>query len=181
MKKIFLAVALSSLSAAAMAEGWKFAPLLTDPGFKLQPTIAATVATVKQQGGGSEVAYGLEMNFNCGLIQSPDNRIRTHLSIAKVDENNFDATIVELSPRYTMPVADGISIGVGPSLGVTRVDSAAAGTPTKSLFAYGVVAGVNYRAGAFYAGLDLGLRRTNDRSGVDYDNRAATLKAGFNF
>lgn len=65
----------------------------------------------------SDTAYGVEMNFNCGLIQSPDNRIRTHLSISRVDGNSYDATIIELSPRYTVPLSHGFSIGAGPSLG----------------------------------------------------------------
>lgn len=181
MKKTLLAVALSSLSLAAMAEGWKFAPVLSDPGFKFQPTVAAAVSSVKPEGASSDTAYGLELNFNCGLIQSPDNRIRTHFSVSRATEDAYDATVVELSPRYTVPVADGWSVGVGPSIGAVRVDPAAAGVATETMFAYGVVAGVNYRAGAFYAGLDLGARRTNDKNGIDYDGRAATLKVGFNF
>jgi hypothetical protein len=181
MKKTFLALALASLSAAAMAETWKFAPALSDSKFKFEPTIAATASSVKPRGRSSATAYGLEMNFNCGLIQSPDNRIRTHFSVSQVDENTYDATMVELSPRYTVPLSNGLSIGVGPSLGAVRMDSATAGVPTKTVFAYGVVAGLNYRMGAFYAGLDLGMRQTTERSGVDFDNRAATLKVGFNF
>lgn len=181
MKKPILAIALSFLSLSAMAEGWKFAPLLTDPGFKLEPTIAATVNSTKPQASGSATFYGLEMNVNCGLIQSPDNRIRTHISLNRANEGNYDATIFELSPRYTMPLWEGFSIGVGPSLGAVRVDPAAAGVSAETLFAYGVVAGLNYRRGAFYAGLDLGARRTNDKNGIDYDGRLATLKAGFNF
>lgn len=181
MKKLLLAVTLSSLSAAAMAQNWKFAPALTESGFKFEPTIAATVSTIKPQGGSSDTAYGVEMNFNCGLIQSPDNRIRTHLSISRVDGNNYDATIIELSPRYTVPLSNGFSIGVGPSLGAVRVDATTAGAPTETVFAYGLVAGVNYRSGAFYAGLDLGARRTGNDNGVDFDSRGATLKVGFNF
>lgn len=181
MKKTLLALALSTLSVAASAESWKFAPALTDAGFKFEPTVAATVSTVKPQGGSSATAYGLEMNFNCGLIQTPDNRIRTHFSVSRVDENSYDATWIELSPRYTVPLTGGLSIGVGPSLGAVRVDSATAGAPTKTVFAYGVAAGLNYRRGQFYAGLDLGLRQTNERSGVSFDSRGATLKAGFNF
>lgn len=181
MKKTLLAIALSTASVAAMAQEWKFAPVLSDSKFKFEPTIAATVSTVKPQGGSSDTAYGVEMNFNCGLIQSPDNRIRTHLSISRVDESNYDATIIELSPRYTVPLSNGFSIGVGPSLGAVRVDSAAAGAATETVFAYGLVAGVNYRSGAFYAGLDLGVRRTGNDNGVEFDSRGATLKVGFNF
>lgn len=181
MKKPILALALSTLSLSAMAEGWRFAPMFTDPAFKLEPTIAATIGATKPQSDSSATVYGLEMNVNCGLIQSPDNRIRTHISLSRANEGNYDATIFELSPRYTVPLGGGFSVGVGPSLGAVRVDPAAAGVSTETLFAYGVAAGVNYRSGAFYAGLDIGARRTNDKNGIDYDGRLATLKVGFNF
>lgn len=181
MKKTLLAAAILSLSATAMAEGWKFAPRMKDPGFKFAPTLAVTAASVKPQDDGSANAYGLELNFNCGMLQSPDNRIRTHLSLSRINESDYDATGIELSPRYTVPLASGFSIGVGPSLGAIRLDPSAAGVGRETLFAYGIVGGLNYRMGALYAGLDLGVRRTSEQGGLDYDGRYATLKAGFNF
>lgn len=180
MKKILLAVTLSSLSVAASAEGWKFAPGLTD-GFKYEPSIAATVGSIKPHDADSATAYGVEVNFNCGLIQTPDNRVRTHFSVSRVNEDQYGATIVELSPRYTVPLTDGFSIGAGPSLGAVRLNPSAAGVPTETVFAYGVVAGLNYRKGPLYAGLDLGARRTKEKSGLDFDSRAVTLKVGYNF
>lgn len=182
MNKTLLAVALSTLSLAAAAQEWRFAPALKDAGFKFEPTIVATVGSVKPNGGGdTATAYGVELNFNCGLIQSPDNRIRTHFSVSRADEDEYDATMIELSPRYTVPLSNGFSIGVGPSLGAVRVNPAVAGADTETVFAYGVVAGLNYRAGALYAGLDLGVRRTNDKNDIDFDSRGVTLKVGYNF
>lgn len=181
MKKTLVAVALSTLSFAAMAQDWRFAPALSDAGFKFEPAVAAMVSSVKPHGDSGATAYGVDLNFNCGLIQSPDNRMRTHVSLSRVNEDHYDATIVELSPRYTVPVGDGLSIGVGPSLGAVRVDPAAAGIASRTVFAYGVVAGLNYRKGALYAGLELGLRRTNEKNGIDYDSRGVTLKVGYNF
>jgi hypothetical protein len=180
MKKSLFVLALSSLSLAAAADGWKFAPLFTDHGFKFQPTVAATAGSVKPQGNGDATAYGLEVNFNCGLLQSPDNRIRTHLSLSRVDESRYDATLVELSPRYTVPLSSGLSVGVGPSLGGVRLEPAGAGR-NETVFAYGLIGGLNYRMGALYAGLDLGVRRTTEKNGIDFDSRYATLKVGFNF
>lgn len=180
MKKLLLAALVSSLSAAAMADGLKFAPV-ADPGFKFEPTIALTVGTVKPNGESSETAYGVELNFNCGLLQTPDNRIRTHLSLSRINDNHYDATIIELSPRYTLSLASGFSVGVGPSLGAVRVDPDVAGVNRETYFAYGVVGGVNYRMGALYAGLDLGVRRTNEKSDSDFDSRYAALKVGINF
>lgn len=181
MKKLLLAAFVSSLSAAAMADGLTFAPLLSDKAFTFEPTLAATVGTVKPNGESSETAYGLELNFNCGLLQTPDKRIRTHLSLARVNDRDYDATIIELSPRYTLPLASGFSVGVGPSLGAVRVDPDAVGASRETFFAYGLVGGVNYRMGALYAGLDLGVRRTNEKNHSDFDSRYATLKLGINF
>lgn len=181
MKKLLLAVVVSSLSAGAMADGLKFAPVLSDQAFKFEPTIALTVGTVKPNGESSETAYGVELNFNCGLLQTSDNRIRTHLSLSRVNDNNYDATIIEMSPRYTLPLASGFSVGVGPSLGAVRVDPDAAGANRETFFAYGIVGGVNYRMGALYAGLDLGVRRTNEKNHSDFDSRYAALKVGINF
>lgn len=179
MKKSLLAVALLSLPFSAMAEGWKFAPALSDAAFRFEPTIAATVGAVKPTGSGEGTGYGLELNFNCGLIQSPDNRVRTHLALSRVDKSRYDATLLDLSPRYTVPLSNGLSIGFGPSLGGVRLDPSATGSET--LFAYGLVGGLNYRMGALYAGLDVGVRRTTEKSDLDFDSSYATLKVGVNF
>lgn len=181
MKKLLFAAIVSTLSAGAMADGPKFAPLLAEQGFKFEPTVALTVGTVKPTGDGRETAYGVELNFNCGLLQTPDNRIRTHLSLSRVNGDNYDATILEVSPRYTLPLANGLSIGVGPSLGGVRINPDAAGVSRETVFAYGIVGGVNYRMGALYAGLDLGVRRTSEKNNIDFDSRYATLKVGINF
>jgi hypothetical protein len=181
MKKLLLAALISSLSAAVLAVGLKFAPVRSDPAFKFAPTLAATVGTVKPNGESGETAYGLELNFNCGMLQTADNRIRTHLSLSHIDDNNYDATLIELSPRYTLPLASGWSLGVGPSLGAARVDPDGAGGDRQTYFAYGLVGGVNYRLGALYAGLDLGVRQTNEKNHPDFDSRYATLKVGVNF
>lgn len=181
MNKLLLAVLVSSLSAAAMADGLKFAPVMSDQAFKFAPTLAATAGTVKPNGESSETAFGLELNFNCGLLQTADNRIRTHVSLSHIDDKDYNATVIELSPRYTVPLVDGFSVGIGPSLGAVRVDPDAAGVNRETYFAYGIVGGVNYRLGALYAGLDLGVRQTNDKNHSDFDSRYATLKVGVNF
>ena len=181
MKKLLLAAIFSSLSAAAMADGLTFAPILSDKAFKFEPTVALTVGTVKPNGESSGTAYGVDLNFNCGLLQTPDNRIRTHLSLSRINDKDYDATTIEMSPRYTLPLASGFSVGVGPSLGAVRVDPDVAGVRRQTFFAYGLVGGVNYRMGAFYAGLDVGVRRTNEKNDMDFDGRYATLKVGINF
>jgi hypothetical protein len=181
MKKLLLAIVVSSLSAGVMAEDMKFAPALSDKAFKFEPTLALTAGAVKPSGHSSDKTYGLELSFNCGLLQTSDNRIRTHLSMSRIDDRDYDATIIEVSPRYTVPLAGGFSVGVGPSLGGVRVTPDAAGANRETLFAYGIVAGLSYQMGALYAGLDVGVRRTNEKKHIDFDNRYAALKVGINF
>ncbi|MEY2687290.1 MAG: hypothetical protein RL375_1488 [Pseudomonadota bacterium] len=174
------ALSLGALFApAAHAEGWQFLPLLSDASFKFEPTLALTVNRLAPDQGDSATAYGLDLNFNCALLQSPDKRIRTHLNMSGTDEGGVKTTAFELSPRYTMPVGmPGLSLGVGPSLAVFKVE--AAGT-SSNLTGVGLAGGINYRAGAFYVGADVRMHSTSAKNGVDLDPVTWGLKAGFNF
>jgi hypothetical protein len=121
---------------------------------------------------------GLDFNMNCGLIQTPDNRIRTHIQINHVDESGVKSTSFELSPRYTLPIGGGFSAGAGPVLALVRVDS---GNSNQNLFGYGAVAGLNFRAGMFYAGADLRYLNTTEHNNTQLDNWALLAKVGINF
>lgn len=181
-RPLLLAAAASSILLAlpAHAEGWRFAPLLSDSDFKLEPTLAVTAGRVAPTASGADSgsAFGIELNFNCGLIQSPDNRIRTHLTLSRFDEDDAEVTSFELSPRYTLPLDDRLSVGVGPSLALLKAE---AGDRDENLFGYGVAAGLNYRAGAFYAGADVRYQATTEKDHLEFDNWALTAKLGVNF
>lgn len=178
---LFLASAtVLALPAVAQADGWRFAPLLSDPAFKLEPTLALTAGHLNptRSGADSANAFGIEANFNCGLIQSPDNRIRTHLGISRADEDGDQVTVFELSPRYTVPLGGGLSVGAGPSLSLIRAES---DDRRENLFGYGAAGGVNYRQGAFYAGADLRYQASTEKDDLDFDHWAVTAKVGVNF
>ena len=175
----FCALSLST-SVPAQAEGWRFAPLFTDADFRLAPALALTIGSVRPQHGDDDslTAFGLEANFNCGLLQSPDNRIRSHLSLSRIDDDGLEVTTLALSPRYTAPLTTGLSIGVGPSLALLQVDS---GRRDENLFGYGVAAGLDYRAGSLYAGADLRYQETTEERDLAFANWAVTAKIGVNF
>jgi hypothetical protein len=177
---IALALGLGAFTAqAAHAEGWQLLPVINDSGFKLEPTLALTVNRLVPNQGASANAYGLEVNFNCALLQSPDKRIRTHINVSASDEAGMKTTAFELSPRYTMPVGiPGMSVGVGPSLAVFKVQAAGL---SRNLTGLGLAGGVNYRAGAFYVGADVRVHGTSAKDGVDLDPVTWGLKAGINF
>jgi hypothetical protein len=166
------------IAPAQAAGGWTFLPGLNDPGFKFAPTLALTANSNKPDRGSSATGYGIDLNFNCALIQSPDQRIRTHLNISHTSKDGQTVNAFELSPRYTIPLGAGLSVGVGPSLALFRAD---AGSGNKNLFGAGVATGMNYNVGAFYTGFDLRYHSTKAKDGVDYDPTSIGVKVGVNF
>ena len=178
MKKLALAATLVTLSFAASADGWRFAPLLTDPSFKLEPSIALTANRVDPKDGNWDTSMGIDFNFNCGLLQDPQNRMRTHINISRSDDDGVSVNAFELSPRYTVPMGQGLSVGVGPSLAVYKVSGRGY---DETLLAAGVAAGINYRAGALFLGADVRYHNTEEKRGADFNNWTMGLKAGVNF
>jgi len=174
---LFAGLALSA--PLSQAEGLKFLPILQSD-FKAEPSLAVTVGAVHAPSARDDVigSYGLDFNMNCGLIQTPDNRIRTHVQLNHVDQSGVRATSLELSPRYTLPLGGGFSFGAGPALAWVSAKTAAG---DKDLFGYGVASGFNFRKGHYYSGLDLRYLNTEARQHVEFENWALTAKVGFNF
>lgn len=174
-----LALAGLTFAGAAQADGIRFFPAL-EKGFKLEPTLAVTGGMTHAAGTRDDNmgSYGIDFNMNCGLFQTPANRIRTHVQINRVDESGIKATSFELSPRYTLPLGAGLSIGAGPALAMVSVDN---GNADRNLFGYGAVAGLNFRAGMFYAGTDIRYLNTNERDRVQFENWTWLAKVGVNF
>jgi Outer membrane protein beta-barrel domain len=178
MKKSLIAAALLGVVSLANAQSWKVLPLFTDPAHKLQPTLALTVDNVKPDGASSATSTGLEFNFNCGLIQDPDNRIRTSLKLHRSKEDGLTATTFELSPRYTLPLGNGLSVGAGPSLASVRLTGAG---PSRSLWGAGVAVGAEWRTGAMFVGADLRWHDMQKKNGVGYDHTSVGVRVGINF
>ena len=176
------ALLLASLTlgaSASHADGLRLFPSL-DAGFKFDPTLAvsAGVMDANAASDNSITVYGLDFNMNCGLIQTPDKRIRTHIQINRVNGSGIKSTAFELSPRYTLPVGGGFSLGAGPVPAAVMVDN---GNADKTLFGYGAVAGLNFRSDMFYAGADVRYLNTTERDNAELDNWALLAKFGINF
>ena len=169
-----LLVAVSSHAGEA-----RFLPVL-ESGFTLGPSLAVSLGAMDVQDSDEDavLAYGIDLSFNCLLFQTPENRMRTHLQVNHTDESDLTSTSFELSPRYNLPLGTEVSLGVGPVLALVVADT---GDGNQSLFGYGVVVGPEYRAGRFFAGLDLRYLNTTKDSGVEFENWAALAKFGVNF
>lgn len=177
---IVLATLGAAGAAQAQSSGWQFLPGLNNPGFKPEVSIAFTGNRVMPDKGSDTNAWGIDLNMNCGLIQSPDQRIRTHVNFSRSNKGGVQGTNWELSPRYTAPVqgAPGLSMGVGPSLGVFQFDSDAG---DRTFTGIGAAAGANYRAGPLYTGIDVRYHLTNKRDGARLDPLTWGAKVGVNF
>ena len=176
-KTLVAAALLGAASLAHAADGWKFLPLFTDPGHRLEPTLALTVDRVEPDGRDGTTATGVEFGFNCGLVQSPGNRIRSALKLHRSSENGLKATTFELAPRYMLPLGGGFTLGGGPSLASVRLS----GTTDKTLWGAGVALAAEWRAGALFAGVDLRWHDLRRKDGIEYDNTAVGVKVGFAF
>lgn len=172
-------VAIATLMPApAAAQSWRFMPLFTDSSFQLRPTLAFTTGYVNPDGAPSATTWGLEVNVNSGVVQSPDNRIRSYLQLNFSDKGGVETTVFELSPRYMLPLDGSFSVGLGPSLASARVTS---GGATNTLWGLGLAGGLDWRLGSLYAGIDLRWHETARRNGVSYDHTALGFKVGLNF
>lgn len=92
------------------------------------------------------------------------------------------SSLRRLSPRYTVDIGSGWSVGVGPGLGYVRseIDGRKTG-----MAAVQFVAGLNYRHGMFYAGADARYQDARDKTvgsaELQLDNWLLVIKAGVNF
>jgi opacity protein-like surface antigen len=168
---------LAALPAQA-ADGWQWLPALNDPAWQPDLAVALTGSRVMPGTGPDANAWGLELSAHCGLMQTPDRRLRTHVNLSHASRDGTTVNAFELSPRYTVPLTEALSIGVGPSLGAFRVDT---GAGARTLPGYGAAVGMNYRVGALYTGVDLRYHATTRRSGIDHDPLTLAAKIGVNF
>ena len=143
-----IAAALSALTAPAFAGDWQFLPI-ADKGYAPNFVASVTGGIMDPQHVGSGDAWGLELAFNCGLVQTPTGVVRTKLSVNKFDKAGLELTTVELNPRWTIPVAKDLTFGVGPGIGWVKAD----GGRNVDMFAWQAGADLDYRIGQLNLGL----------------------------
>ena len=174
-----IAAALALGATAAQAEGMSSLPGMQTLS-KYEPTIALTGGAMNAPSANDDAiaVYGLEINMNVAAFQELNSHIRTHLQVNRVDESGVRATTAELSPRYTVPMGNSFSAGIGPVLAWVDADNTHG---NQNLFGYGAVAGLNYRHGHMYVGLDLRYMNTSERQSVTFENTILQAKIGYSF
>ena len=146
---LLTAVTLAAATAPAFAGDWKFLPIL-DKDYRPNFVASVTGGMLDPKHGSSDTALGLELAMNCGLFQTPTGVVRTKLSWNRYDKDGVTLNTVELNPRWTIPVAQNLTFGVGPGIGYVKAD---AGGRTTDLFAWQAGADLDYRIGQVNLGL----------------------------
>jgi len=118
----FSSLLLIGLSLYAQAENWTFFP----KGNRNIPlnyglAVIAGGADLDKYNSSGDL-YGLELSFDCLLVKASEHTIRQQVSITKFNKNNTDLYTLELNPHYLYQLESNTYVGVGPSLGLSKVD-----------------------------------------------------------
>ncbi len=176
---------LAIAASVANAGGWTFLPVVNDPTYKPEATIAVTVGAMSPDSnlGGTALAYGAEVSANCILIQPPTNRVRTTISYAHYDDGGLTLNDIELNPHYVVELTPDFWLGGGPGLGVLLANADTGSDAT--MLAGQLGASAHYRMGALFLGAEARYQWTQGKdvgtSDSGENNWRALAKVGFNF
>lgn len=141
--------ALVLAAGSATAGDWQFLPILKD-GYKPDLVVSVVGGVLDPKGAGEDTYAGLEVAMNCGLFQTPTGVVRTKISYGGYDHDGLEYRSFEINPRWTIPVAQNLSFGIGPGIGYVRTE---VGSRETDLFAWQLGADLDYRVGRVSLGL----------------------------
>ncbi len=123
--------------------------------------------------------YGAELSFNCLLSDA----IRQQIQITNYDNDGIQMLQANINPHYMFDIAEGTKAGVGPTLGVAKVE---VGNDDDTIFTYGVGASIRTDLTEnIFAGAEAKYEWTTDATiaGVDtdFDNAKVFAKLGYQF
>ena len=123
--------------------------------------------------------YGVELSFPCLVSDS----VISQIQITNYDNNDLKVSQINANPHYVFNLSQSSFIGVGPSIGVARLEK---GNETDTVFTYGV--GVSVRTNitdSFFIGAEARyeLSAETDLSGFkdDLTNAKVFAKLGYSF
>lgn len=177
-----LALVLSTIATSSLASGTELLPVLNQ-GYEADFAIAVLGGqTDFDQASSSSSAKGIEVSFNCPLLKLENNVIRQQISYIKTDSNGVETQSFEANPHRMFKLADNISVGAGPSLGVSTIKTAG---QKDSVFTYGLGASARYDLGnQMFLGAEAVYAKSKDVdiTGIDdIDNTRVMGKIGFKF
>ena len=184
MKRLVFGVSVMAFSLSVTAaddKGWRFLPGL-DGDFEKAPTVSLMTGMMSPKDGDSGKILGVELSFNCPLLQPPTNKIRQQISYAQYDENGVKVSSIEINPHYVFEITPRLSIGGGPGFGYVSVDATGADA---NMFAMQLGGSVHFNVTEmFFLGADARYQMTEneDFGGTKgMDNWRMAMKAGISF
>lgn len=185
LKKIMAVALLAGLTSVAQAGEHKLLPLLDD-GYTADFAIAITAGKTDFEGDntGRLTTKGVELSLNCPLLKPANHTIRQQVSLHMTDENGSKSTSIELSPHHMWELGNKVSVGVGPSLGVTKIEE---DNFDDTVFTYGVGTSARYKiTKKFFVSGEARYSKSTDveQDGFedfDINNLRTTAKLGYQF
>jgi hypothetical protein len=176
-----LGFSLLTMATATFADDWKFLPV-RDAGYQPDLTLSATFGSMDPAHASSGNIAGAELAFNCLLLQPPTGVIRSKISFGQYDHQGLKISTFEVNPRWTTKLAQDLSLGVGPGIGMVKTE---VGGKSTNMAALQVGADLDYRIGAINLGLGARWQATQDKEIAPgkhgADNFLIQAKVGVNF
>jgi len=118
-----------------------------------QPNLAASALVGSfSDNGTSASVVGVEISLDCPLFQTSSGNIRQQLSFSNVSFTGSTVTLIELNPHWMNEVADNITVGFGPGLGIAQ--TSVTGGASSSNFELGIGASASYKMDQFLFGTE---------------------------
>jgi len=186
MKKIVLISALASTCMMAGGDIIHVEPVVETPmaveeTSSFNPALALIGGVMKVEGDNNDWKsfYGAEFSFDCLLSDA----IRQQIQITNYDHDGLKMLQANINPHYMFDIAEGTKIGVGPTLGVARVEL---GNEKDTVFTYGVGASIRQNITEnVFVGAEAKYEWTTDATfgGVDdnLNNAKVFAKIGYQF
>ncbi len=175
------ALACATAPALALAGEWKFLPIM-DTDYRPDLTVSLVGGVMDPVNVRKDSYVGIEVAANCGLLQTPTGVVRTKLSYGRFDKDGTELRVFEVNPRWTTPIAENLTVGIGPGIGWVRAD---VGSRETDMFAWQVGADLDYRIGRLNLGLGARWQDTVDKTVSPGDKGAENwlvqAKVGVNF
>jgi len=156
-------------------------PVVNETSASIPMGISLLGGVMKGEGDNSDwnTIYGLEFSFECLLSDST----RSQLQFTHYDHDGLKMIQVSANPHYLVNVSPSTTFGMGPSLGVAKVEI---GNEDDIVFTYGVGASIRTDiAENFFVGAEARYEWTTDAefSGIedDLNNAKVFAKIGYQF
>jgi hypothetical protein len=154
---------------------------MRDTSYKPDLTLSVAGGRLNGTPVGSGSFTGVELAFNCLLVQPPSGVIRSKISYGQFDHNGLKLNTFEINPHWTMNVDKNLTFGVGPGIGLVKTEVAG---KTTNMAAFQIGADLDYRIGALNLGLGVRWQDTRNKdislNVHGADNTLVQAKVGFN-